>query len=130
MLAEELPAKISTFVDSVKNQSIHTTLSNKNLIFTNEQSTNAGYSKSTLWTKIELPAHKLPIIITIEKRFEKTIEGIGCRFVFDSDLDKNLRMNDSGRKYTKRRHYIYHQIAQVCTKLKAILPPPIFGSSF
>jgi hypothetical protein len=88
--AEELRAKISTLVDSTENQTIHTILANDNLVFTNERSINAGYTKSTLWAKIELPPHKLPVVITIENAH---IDFLDC-YIFDQE--KKLRLFETG----------------------------------
>lgn len=96
--AEELPVKISTLVDSVKNQSIHTIVTSKDLVFTNERSINAGYTKSTLWTKIELPPHKLPVVITIENAH---IDFLDC-YIFDQQ--NKFRVFETGdlRKFATR----------------------------
>jgi two-component system, sensor histidine kinase LadS len=96
--AEELPAKISTLLDSTNNQTISSIITSNNLISTNERSINAGYSKSTLWTKIELPAHKLPVVITIENAH---IDYLDC-YIFDQQNKFRLFETGDLRKFSTR----------------------------
>lgn len=88
--AEELPAKISLLVDSAKNQSINNVMKNTHLVPTMERSVNIGYTNARLWTKIALPAHKLPVVITIENAH---IDFLDC-YIFDST--NKFRMFETG----------------------------------
>jgi signal transduction histidine kinase len=98
VFAEELPAKISTLLDSANNQTIHTILANKNLVPTNERSINAGYTKSTLWTRIKLPPHKTPVVITIENAHVDFLDF----YIFDQQ--NKFRVFETGdlRNFTTR----------------------------
>jgi len=88
--ASELPSKISICVDSTSHLNFEQVQANGQFVETTERSINIGYTNATLWTKIELPAHASPVVITIENAH---IDYLNC-YIFNQK--NTLRKIETG----------------------------------